>query len=65
MDGVVLTTFVHKAMIHKHSKINGLYITGVSYNLRVYCIDVPGVPESSDACKFHGSYYSCILVEVP
>ena len=48
MDGVVLT-FVHKAIILKHSKINGLYITGISYNLRMYCIDVPGVPESSDA----------------
>ena len=22
----------------------------------MYCIDTPGVPESSDACTFHGSY---------
>ncbi len=22
--------------------------------LRMYCIDVPWVPESSDACTFHG-----------
>ena len=33
--------------------------------LRMYCIDVRGLPESSDACTFDGSHYSCILVEVP
>ena len=29
----------------------------------MYCIDTPGVPEISDACTFHGSYDSYILVE--
>ncbi len=33
--------------------------------LRMYCIDRPGVPESRDACTFHGSYESYMLVKVP
>ena len=34
-----------------------LILTGRMWFLRMYCIDVPGMPESSDACTFHGSYY--------